>query len=113
MSQRLCVPEIPSVLCGLRVFVDDTADQIAAPGSERVEVSDGAGHRLEWCGLPEGAVRPMLVVVDLVVPQHPLEMPVIPDQGAVEQFASASADPVPLEYWIERLTCAFSALWTR
>jgi hypothetical protein len=44
VSQRLCVPEIPSVLRGLRVFVDDTADQIAAAGSERVEVSDGAGH---------------------------------------------------------------------
>jgi hypothetical protein len=39
----LCVPETPSVSCDLRVFVDDTADQIAPVGSERVEVSDGVG----------------------------------------------------------------------
>jgi hypothetical protein len=32
----LCVPETSSVSCDLRVLVDDTADQIAAPGSEGV-----------------------------------------------------------------------------
>ncbi len=60
-QQLLCVPETSSVSCDLRVFVDDTADQIAAPASERVEVSDGAGQWLEWCGLSEGAVRTMFV----------------------------------------------------
>ena len=54
-STGLCVPETPSGSCDLRVFADDTADQIAPAGSERVEVSDGAGQRLAWCGLSEGA----------------------------------------------------------
>ena len=35
----------------------------------------------------------MFVVVGLVFSQDPQEVPLIPDQGAVEQFASASADP--------------------
>jgi hypothetical protein len=39
----LCVPEAPAVSCDLRVLVDDTADQIAPAGSERVEVSDDVG----------------------------------------------------------------------
>ena len=43
--------------------------------------------------LVEGAVRPVLVVVGLVVSQHPQEMALIPDQGAVEQLPPASADP--------------------
>lgn len=41
--ERLCVPETSSVSCDLRVFVDDTADQIASAGTERAEVSDCAG----------------------------------------------------------------------
>lgn len=47
----------------------------------------------------------MFVVVGLVFSQDPQEVPLIPDQGAVEQFASASADPVGLEYTISAVTC--------
>jgi hypothetical protein len=64
------VPDIPYVSCDLRVFVDDTADQIAPVGSERAEVNDCVGQRLEWRSLSERAVRPMLVVVGLVRSQH-------------------------------------------
>ena len=35
----------------------------------------------------------MLVVVGLVLTQHPQEMPLIPDQGAAGQLPPASADP--------------------
>jgi hypothetical protein len=50
-----------SVSCDLRVLVDHAANQMAPTGSEGIEVSDGAWQRLEWCGLAEGAVRPVLV----------------------------------------------------
>jgi hypothetical protein len=39
------------------------------------------------------AVRPVLIVVDLVLAQDPPQMVQIPDQGAVEKLAPASADP--------------------
>jgi hypothetical protein len=38
-------------------------------------------------------VRPVLIMVDLVLAQDPPEMVLIPDQGAVEKLAPASADP--------------------
>jgi hypothetical protein len=76
-ATHLCVPETPSVSCDLRVFVDDTADQITSAGFERVEVSDSVGRRLEWRGLSERAVRTIFVVVGLVLSQHPQEMSVI------------------------------------
>jgi hypothetical protein len=41
-----------------------------------------------------GGVRPVLIVVGLVVAQDPSQMGVVPDEGAVREFASASADPV-------------------
>ena len=67
VARGVCVPETS---CDLRVLVDDAADQIAAAGFERVKVDDSAGWRFEWCGLAEGTVRPMLVVVGLVLSQH-------------------------------------------
>jgi hypothetical protein len=39
------------------------------------------------------AVRPVLIVVDLVLAQGPPQMVQIPDQGAIEKLAPASADP--------------------
>ena len=92
-ARSQCVPEILSVSCDLRIFVDDTADQIASLASERVEVNNGAGQRPEWCSLPGRAVRPVFVVVVLVLSQRPQETSLIPDQGAAGQFPSASADP--------------------
>jgi hypothetical protein len=54
----LCMPETLSVSCDLRIFVDETAGQIAPAGSERVKASDGGGHRLDWRGLAPVTVRP-------------------------------------------------------
>jgi hypothetical protein len=38
-------------------------------------------------------VRPVLIVVDLVRAQDPPQMGLVPDQGAIQEFAPASADP--------------------
>jgi hypothetical protein len=38
-------------------------------------------------------VRPVLVVVGLVFTKDPEQMPLVPDQRLVEEFASAAADP--------------------
>ena len=73
--------------------MNHTADQIVSPASERVEVSGSVGQWLELSGMPERVVRTTFVVVGLVLSQPQQEMSVIPDQGALEQFESASADP--------------------
>jgi hypothetical protein len=47
-------------------------------------------------------VRPELIVVGLVQAQDLPQMGLVPDQGAVQELASASPDPVGLEYSIWR-----------
>jgi len=39
------------------------------------------------------AVWPVLIVVGFVVAQYPQQMGLIPDEGAVQEFAAASTDP--------------------
>jgi len=41
----------------------------------------------------QGAVRPLLIVVDLIVVQDPSQMGLVPDEGPVQLLATASADP--------------------
>jgi hypothetical protein len=41
----------------------------------------------------QGAVRPVLIVVDLVLVQDPPRMSLVPDEGAVQELAAASPDP--------------------
>jgi hypothetical protein len=55
----------------------------------------------------QGAVRPVLVVVSLVLAQDPPQMVLVPDQGAVQELAAASSDPVGLEYTTAVVTCVF------
>ncbi len=50
----------------------------------------------------------MLVVVGLVIAQDPPQMVLVPDEGAVQELAAASPDPVGLEYTIGTVTCVFS-----
>ena len=45
-------------------------------------------------------MRPVLIVVGCVITQDPPQMALIPDEGAVQEFAAASADPVGLDYSI-------------
>ena len=70
-----------------------------APGAvtpldpEMVQVGDAVGQRTERRGLAEGAVGPVGVVEILVLAQGGYQVPLIPDQGPVQQLAAASADP--------------------
>ena len=41
----------------------------------------------------QGAMRPVLIVVDLVRVQDPPQMGLVPDERAVQELASASSDP--------------------
>src|ERR1017187_4525047 len=61
---------------------------------------DRFGQRLQRRGAVQGAVRPVLVVVGLVLGQDPPQMVLVPDQGAVRELAAACADPVGLDYSI-------------
>jgi hypothetical protein len=45
--------------------------------------------------------------VDLVIAQDP-QMVLVPDEGALQELAAASPDPVGLEYTVRAVTCAFS-----
>jgi hypothetical protein len=38
-------------------------------------------------------VRPVLIVVGLVLAEGPSQMGLVPDEGAVQEFTTASADP--------------------
>ena len=68
---------------GWSVFVDDAA---RAAGSS-------ARQRLERGGPGQAHVRPVAVVVELVSAQNLEEMFVVPDQGAVQEFAADGSDP--------------------
>jgi hypothetical protein len=60
---------------------------------EMVQVGDAVGQRAQWRGLLEGSVRPVGIVKVLVLPQHDHQVPLVPDQGSVQQLTSAVADP--------------------
>jgi hypothetical protein len=54
---------------------------------------DRFGQRFQRRGAVQGAVRPMLVVVGLVLTQDPPQMVLVPHEGAVQELAAASPDP--------------------
>ena len=57
-------------------------------------VVDASGLRFTFVtlrrGLAEGAVRPVHVVEVLVLAQHHHQVPSVPDQGPIQQLASAA-----------------------
>ena len=69
------------------VLVQNTAETITStdgqPG-ELVWVGDRFGQRLEWSGVGDALVRPVRVVEDFVFAEGVQEMPLVPDQAAVE-----------------------------
>ena len=73
--------------------MDDAADPVAAVDADGVEVGNRCWQGLEGCCLIEGAVRPVGVVVVLVLTKDSQQVALVPDQGLVEEFASAAADP--------------------
>jgi hypothetical protein len=92
-SADLCVPKTLSASCDQAIFVDQAASASLSSDAVVVEV-DWFGQRFQRRGAVQGAVRPVLiVVVGLVLAQDPSQMGRVPDEGAVQELAAASADP--------------------
>src|ERR1017187_4831807 len=91
-SSRLWVPITPSTSCDQAIFVDQATDGSLSSDAVLVEI-DRFGQRFQRRGTVQAAVRPMLVVVALVIAQDPPQMVLVPDEGAVQELASASPDP--------------------
>jgi len=103
----VCVPKTSSTSCDQAIFVDQPAD--ASLFSDAVLAGiDRLGQRFHRRGCVQGAVRPVLIMVGLVLAQDLPQMGLVPDQGAVQELAAASPDPVGLEYSIVALACLFS-----
>src|ERR1019366_6840591 len=91
-SWARCVPRTSSRSCAQAIFVDQASDASVSSDAVLLKI-DRFGQRLQRRGTVQGAVRPVLVVVSLVVAQDPPQMVLVPDQGAVRELAGASADP--------------------
>ncbi len=73
----LCVPKTSSKLCDQAIFVDQATDAIVSSDAVLLKI-DRFGQRFRRRGAVQGAVRPMLLVVDLVLAQDPLQMVLVP-----------------------------------
>src|SRR5260370_18251517 len=80
-------------LCHQAIFVDDATRAVMPPDPEMIQVGDAIWQRPQWCGLVQGAVRPVGVVEVLVLPQHHHQVALVPDQGPVQQLTPAAANP--------------------
>src|SRR5437762_2356027 len=60
---------------------------------ELLTAPDRLGERLQRRGAAQRAVRPVLIVVNLVLAQDPPQMSLAPDEGSVQQPATASPNP--------------------
>ncbi len=70
----------------MSVFVDEA---VASGGFHDTQVGRADdGRRREWGSLVKGAMGPVFVVVLDVVDDEPFELAVVPDDGAVEEFAA-------------------------
>lgn len=88
--------------CGLRcsaVGLGEASPHFVGLGGPQREVSDvrWAVDRLgQWAngrGLPQGSVRPMPVVEGFELAERVKEVALVPDQGAVQEFAPAGLYP--------------------
>src|ERR1022692_2661672 len=78
--------------CDQAIFVDQTTDASLPSDAVRVEI-DWLGQRFQRRSGVKRAVWPVLIVVGLVIAQDPPQMGLVPDEGAVQEFAAASPDP--------------------
>jgi hypothetical protein len=53
----------------------------------------GPGSGFQRRGAVQGAVRPVLIVMSLVLAQDPPQLSLVPDQDAIQELAAASPDP--------------------
>ena len=77
--------------CDVLIFVEEAADAVVS-----LDLADVGRRGLrEWpcgSGLPQAAVRAVMVVVALELAQHGCGVSLVDDQKAVEEFAADGAD---------------------
>ena len=78
--------------CNEAIFADQATDA-SVPSDAVLLKIDWFGQRFQRRGAVQGAVRPVLIVVSLILAQDPAQMVLVPDEGAVQEFAAASPDP--------------------
>ena len=88
----LSVPTTSSMSRDQAIFIDRATDVSLSLYAVPLKI-DRPGQRSHWGRAVERAVRPVLIVVDLVLAQDLPQMVLVPDEGAVQELASASADP--------------------
>src|SRR5947209_4024139 len=89
---NVCVPKISSTLCDQVIFVDQTTDTSLFSDAVLVEIN-WLGQGFQRRGCAQSAVGAALIVVGLVLGEDPPQVGLVPDEGAVQEFAAASADP--------------------
>jgi hypothetical protein len=80
-------------LCHQAIFMNHVSGAVAPEEAEVVQVGDAIGQRAKRRGLVQGAVRPVRVIEILVLTQHCHQVPLVPDQGPVQQLTPTAADP--------------------
>jgi hypothetical protein len=78
------------------VFVEDSAEALVSSyvqAGDLVWVGDGQGQRMQWSGVGDALVRSVLVVEPFVLTQGVEQVVLVPDQGPVQQLASAGLHP--------------------
>ena len=88
----MCVPKTSSTSCDQAILVDQATDARLSSDAVLTEIGR-LGERFQRRGAVQGAVRPVLIVVDLVLAQDPPQMSLVPDEGSVQQLVTASPDP--------------------
>ncbi|MGI3197556.1 hypothetical protein ACRJ4W_31760 [Streptomyces sp. GLT-R25] len=71
----------------------ETAESVGSMDVEAgvfVRIGDRFGERVQRAGVHDALVRPVRVAELLELPQCVEEMPLVPDQGAVQQFTRSS-----------------------
>jgi hypothetical protein len=79
--------ETSSKSCEQAIFVDLAPDASVSSDAVLLKI-DGFGQWLQRRGAVQGAVRPVLIVVSLVLAQDPPQMVLVPDEGAVQGVRS-------------------------
>ena len=87
------MPKTSSRSCDQAIFVDQAADASVSSDAVLVEI-DRFRQRLQRRGAVQGAVRPVLIMVDLVVAQDPPQMVLVPTRVSRRFCRSSPCLPV-------------------
>ena len=86
-------------LCHQAIFLNQASGAVTPLNPELIQVSDTIGQRAQRRRLAEGSAGTVSVAGVLVLVQHDHQVPLVPDQGAVQRLPAAAADP-PFHYRI-------------